>query len=31
MSDSARTPQRTARVNSERFDTELAAVWFAAN
>jgi hypothetical protein len=31
MSDSERTPQRTARVNSERFDTELAAVWYAAN
>jgi hypothetical protein len=31
MSDSERTPQRTARINSERFDTELAAVWYAAN
>ncbi len=31
MSDSARTPQGTARVNSERFDTELAAVWYASN
>lgn len=31
MSDSERTPQRTARVNSERFDSELAAVWYAAN
>ena len=31
MSDNRRTPQGTARVNSERFDTELAAVWYAAN
>ena len=31
MSDSERTPQRTARISSERFDTELAAVWYAAN
>jgi hypothetical protein len=30
-SDSERTPQGTARVNSRRFDTELAAVWYAAN
>jgi len=31
MSDNERTPLGTARINSERFDTELAAVWFAAN
>ena len=31
MSDSERTPQGSARVNSERFETELAAVWYAAN
>ena len=31
MSDDQRTPGGTARVNSERFDTELAAVWYAAN
>jgi hypothetical protein len=31
MSDSEFTPQGTARVNSLRFDTELAAVWYAAN
>jgi hypothetical protein len=31
MSDNQRTPQGTARVNSERFDAELAAVWYAAN
>lgn len=31
MSDTERTPQGTARINSERFDTELAAVWYAAN
>jgi hypothetical protein len=31
MSDDQRTPAGTARVNSERFDTELAAVWYAAN
>lgn len=31
MADSERTPMGTARVNSERFDTELAAVWYAAN
>lgn len=31
MSDDERTPLKTARVNSERFDTELAAVWYAAN
>ena len=30
MSDDQRTPAGTARVNSERFDTELAAVWYAA-
>jgi hypothetical protein len=31
MSDSERTPQGSARVNARRFDTELAAVWYAAN
>lgn len=31
MSDSDPTPLGTARINSERFDTELAAVWYAAN
>ena len=31
MSDSERTPWGSARVNSERFQTELAAVWYAAN
>ena len=31
MGDDQRTPGGTARVNSERFDTELAAVWYAAN
>lgn len=31
VSDSDLTPLKTARINSERFDTELAAVWFAAN
>src|SRR5262249_28751835 len=31
MSDSEPTPRGTARVNSERFSTELAAVWYAAN
>ena len=31
MSDSERTPQGTARINSERFETELEAVWYAAN
>jgi hypothetical protein len=31
VSDDERTPQGTARINSERFDTELAAVWYAAN
>jgi hypothetical protein len=31
MSDSEPTPRGTARVNSERFPTELAAVWYAAN
>jgi hypothetical protein len=31
MGDSTRTPHGTARVNDERFATELAAVWFAAN
>lgn len=31
MTDTERTPQGTARINSERFDTELAAVWYAAN
>ena len=31
MSDHERTPERTARVNSERFASELAAVWYAAN
>jgi hypothetical protein len=31
MSDSENTPQGTARINSERFETQLATVWFAAN
>ena len=31
MSDNQKTPGKTARVNSERFDTELEAVWYAAN
>lgn len=31
MSDDQKTPQGTARINSERFETELAAVWYAAN
>jgi hypothetical protein len=31
MSDDQRTPAGTARVNSERFHTELEAVWYAAN
>lgn len=31
MSDHEYTPQGTARINSEKFDTELAAVWYAAN
>jgi hypothetical protein len=31
MSDTQRTPRGTARVNSEECETELAAVWFAAN
>jgi len=31
MSDNQKTPRKTARVNSERFDTELEAVWYAAN
>jgi len=31
MSDDQRTPAGTARVNSERFDTQLEAVWYAAN
>jgi len=31
MSDNELTPQRTARINSERFNTELEAVWYAAN
>jgi hypothetical protein len=31
MSDNESTPGGTARVNSERFETELAAVWYAAN
>ena len=31
MSDNVFTPQHTARINSERFETELGAVWYAAN
>src|SRR5262245_26897509 len=31
MGDGEYTPQRTARISSERFDTELAVVWYAAN
>jgi hypothetical protein len=31
MSDNQKTPRKTARVNSERFNTELEAVWYAAN
>lgn len=31
MGDTEWTPGRTARVNSERFPTELAAVWYASN
>jgi len=31
MSDNQLTPRGTARINSEVFDTELAAVWYAAN
>ena len=31
MSDDQSTPLNSARVNTERFDTELAAVWYAAN